>query len=111
MDPAIDYLLTHDLAALPLGGRLRRRLGSRSGLFCRRGVGKNYLKSGDLVMLGQVLEHDIKLLLVQILPGLLRSVKILSQNFNNIPGLQAEVLRQLVYFILVDNTTQYGHLQ
>ena len=57
-------------------------------------------------MLGQVLKDHCQLPLVQVLPGLFGSVKILAQDVNDLPGLQAEVLRQLIHFIFVDNTTQ-----
>ena len=97
------------LAALTL--LLRRRsgsLGRRSGSLGRllRRIGKNSLEPGNLVMLGQVLKHYGQFPLVQVLSGLFGNVEILAQDINDLPGLQAEVLRQLIYFIFVHNTTQ-----
>ena len=99
------------LVPLPLGRGLRRRLRCRGGLLRRRGVGENDLEPGDLVVLGQVLKDDGELLLVQVLSGLLGDVEVPAQDLDDLPGLQAEILRQLVDLILVHNTTQYGHLQ
>ena len=57
-------------------------------------------------MLGQVLKYHCQLPLVQVLPGLFGSVKILAQDVNDLPGLQAKILCQLIHFILVYNTAQ-----
>ena len=107
LGPLLAILLrTLFLAALALlSGRLGRRRG-RCRLLRRSGVGKNRLKAGNLVMLGQVFKYHCQLPLVQVLPGLFGSVKILAQDVNDLPGLQAKILCQLIHFILVYNTAQ-----
>ena len=85
------------------GGGLGR---SGLGLLSQSGVGIDGFDTADLVGLGQVLEDHRQLLVRQVLAGLLRRVEVLAEDLDDLLCLHPEILRQLVYLILIYDITQ-----
>ena len=93
------------LLALGLGLGLFRLLGRRCGRG-RRYVGIYALYTGRLIVLGQVLEYHGQLVVVQILPRLLRLVKVFAQDFYDLLRLHSKIPGQVVHLVSVYNIAQ-----